>query len=367
MRWWILLVGMLAGVGTMGCETHLPDTSPSANQAAQADKATSGRTGKVHAEKRRMLELEEWKEGFAKQQEKNQWPSVLTGEFHEWIRNHPTDAVIPPRFRDAYAETIQKHVIQLGEVIDRRHGPPGSIEGIVDWNESDFARIAGSVYWITCPMTVQIRIAQEDMWAYEAILRAIAQSNEDAGTRSYDNAAIKRIQTLEISKPAVFAMAAASRGKSEWSIQGLGYDGEHDSEEWSDEEGRDRDWTDPEWVSKTLRTGRYVNLENEPLAADSQPYAEFNLLPVHIELVMAPQRVPNLLFHLANSHMPFEVKHLRIDGERQNVSSALKGEIDTPEAAQPTDGDRNDPLPVEFVGTLRIYTPPPLRLCVPSS
>ena len=358
MRWWIPLVGMLASVGTMGCGTHLPGTSPSANRAAQDAKATGGRTGEVHVEKRRMLELEEWKEGFAKQQEKNQWPSVLSGEFHQWIRNHPTDAVIPPRFREAYVKTIQEHVVQLGEVIDRRHGPPGIIEGIVDWNESDFARLANEVYWTTCPTTVDIRIAQEDMWAYEAILRAIAQSNEDAGTTSYDNAAIKRIQTLEISQPATVALVAACRDKSKWSFDPLvEYDGEYDSEEWSAEE--EHDWTDPEWVNIALRTGRYVNLENEPLAADSQPYVEFNLLPVHIELVMAPQRVPNLLFHLANSHMPFEVKHLRIDGERQNVSSALKGDIDTPEAAQPTDGDRNNPLPVEFVGTLRIYNPPP--------
>ena len=52
-----------------------------------------------------------------------------------------------------------------------------------------------------------MRLAQEDLWVYEALLRIIENTNK--GT-TYENAAIKRIDALEIGK-----QAARSWGQDE--------------------------------------------------------------------------------------------------------------------------------------------------------
>jgi hypothetical protein len=361
-----LLVGMLAVVSTMGCGVNLPDTPPSADQSARNDEAMNGQAGEANAQKRCMLELEDWETKYAQQREQNRWPNMLSDGFLEWTSSHPCDADIPPELRDEYRESMREYTSQMAQIVDVRRETVNGTEGIVEWNDSDFARIQAGVYWIECPFTVEIRLAQEDMWAYEAILRVIAKANDEVGATGYDNAAIKRIETLAVGRPALLAMHAASRDESEWSPGGL-YDEEYDSEEWTDQEGRDRDeeydgidWTDQTRVGKALRTGRYVDLEGEPLAADSLPFAEFNLLPVHMEVVMDQQRLSNLLVHLANSHMSVEVKHLRIDGMKQDTTA------DATRAASPEADtlDTNDirAVPVEIVGTMRIYNPPPETL-----
>lgn len=309
-----------------------------------------------------------WQAMYDEQKRRNQWH-----QFHDLIGDVDT----PPPFREEYRKSIREYASQLDQIIDGRRETATGVEGLVEWNDRDFARIQAGVYWVDRPLSVSIRLAQEDIWAYEAILRAIAKTNEEVDATSYDNAAIKRIETLEVSQPATCALLAASRDKSAWSPRGMGFDDEYDSEDWTDEEvgeGHDGSEHDPgipagppseQRIAEVLRTGRYVDMEGDPLAADSQPYPELNLLPVHLAVVMDQQRLPNFLAHLANSHMPLGVKHVRIDGAKQEVSSFLPDGGDnvkngnTPDNASTSDEDGNRAVPVEIVGTMWIFKSPP--------
>ncbi len=392
MRIWMMPVGILVVAGIMGCGTRPVDTADS-EAVRQRDEPEDSSPPAVQAEQDRDQEtierwltgvtrnreeaLEAWKVMYEEQKSRNgwrwtnranEWPNNLSKEFREWINTHPGDAEIPPALREEYQIAIREHVSQLGQIIGQRHTTADKNTGIVEWNDGDFVRVARGVYWITCPLTVQIRLAQEDLWACEAILQAIAKTNEEAGATNYDNAAIKRIETLEVAQPAAGSMFMANRGKSKWSFGEFEeYDEECDSENVADQQSGEGEGHAPskyepsipvgppseERMAERLRTGRYVDLDGEPQAADTQPYAEFNLLPVHVHVVMDQKKLPNLLVYLANSHMPVEVKHLRIDGVKQDVAS-----LGSDQAVAAGEDDR-DGVPVEIVGMMRIFNPPP--------
>ena len=59
------------------------------------------------------------------------------------------------------------------------------------------------------PNSFQVRLAQEDLWVYEALLRIIRATNE--GATSYHNAAIKRIEGLHIGTAGSAAFATSKQ------------------------------------------------------------------------------------------------------------------------------------------------------------
>ncbi len=233
------------------------------------------------------------------------------------------------------------------------------LEGIVEWNDADYARIQAGVYWVERPYTVQVRLAQEDLWVYEALLRAIAKTNQEAGATSYYNAAIKRIEALEIGQPAAMAMRTAKTRLNLTQMLGGGMGGEFGGMGMSAEGGmgmagmggegmgmpggemgmgaRESIWregwgrgegmmsTGPpteEMVGERLMRRRYVDFNGDPLAAVLQSFAEFKLMPVHIVVIMDQQKMPDFLVSLANCEMPVDVNQVSIQaGGRLPVST----------------------------------------------
>ncbi|NLS91101.1 MAG: hypothetical protein GXX96_02835 [Planctomycetaceae bacterium] len=368
MRRWMVTVGGLLVVGSLGCGIRPADGVSPVNRTEQGnDQVADTECASPRDESRVTLPLDVWKEKYAQQQEAKQWPGNLSNDFCKWTAAHPGDVEIPPSFRDEYRIAVREHASQLGQIIKRRSTDAKGNEGIVEWNDGDFARIQGGVYWTVRPLSVEIRLAQEDLWACEAILGSIAKTNEQVETTSHHNAAIRRIETLEVAQPASIAVFMANRGESEWTCDDLDESDEgHDTKDSTAERNPESAGYDSgeyeedvspnsrseEWVAHRLLTGRYVNLEQEPLAADSQPYAEFNLLPVHVLLVVEPRRLPDLLANLANCPLPVEVTHLRVAGVKQEVSSALH-------RTEGNDETGKNPAPVEILGRIRLFKCPP--------
>ena len=238
------------------------------------------------------------------------------------------------------------------------------LEGIVEWNDADYARIQAGVYWVERPYTVQVRLAQEDLWVYEALLRAIAKTNQEVGATSYYNAAVKRIEALEIGQPAAMAMRTAKTRLNLTQMLGGGMGGEFGGMGMSAEGGMGMAGmggegmgmpgaemgmgapgeymeggmgpggegmmpTGPpteEKVGERLMRGRYVDFNGDPLAASSNPFAEFKLMPVHIVVIMDQQKMPDFLVSLANCEMPVDVNQVSIQaGGRLPVSSVGLG------------------------------------------
>ena len=375
-------------------------------------------------DKNRVEATKAWKKMYRDQKLKNQWPSTLSPEFRRMIATIGLDRDIPNFFLDEYQNFIKDHFPAIDKIIDRRKAkkvegargvaagmeggygamPGGSggemggyggemgsygsdmggyggemggygsdmggtsgmglagaeMEGIVEWDNQDYSRIQAGVYWATRPLTVEVRLAQEDLWVYEALLRSIAKTNEEAGATSYYNAAIKRIRALEIGKPAAMAMRSAKSrlglGKTtaggamgsggDYMMEGGMGSGEMDMGSGGMMGGGEDDYMmeggsgmmgsggmmgggasrDPEMVKKALLNGRYVDLTGEPLTADSEPYAEFKLMPVHIVVDMDQQKLPNFLVNLANCEMPVDVKQVSIAADgKMNFSTGGMG------------------------------------------
>ena len=335
-------------------------------------------------------------------QKKNSvWPPIAPN-FRRDIELLGPDDEIRPEYRDLYMYFIRRHLPRLYETVDIRlpakrdpkgiiitdengrpvkidpfetassrnyattaeyggGGMPDAMEGSgyspaassreelagkVDWSMTDLKRIRAGYYWKTRPTTTQVRLAQEDLWVYEALLRIIAKTNETA-TSQY-NAAVKSIQSLEIGQRAAgaFAQSRVSGGRAgatgsvgagatggggadEDMYGGAGEDmyGEAGAEGMganmaampgSGMEGGSAyggagrmvgsTGSAEERIKSQLINFRYVDQNGMPLAATaSPPFAEFKMMPVRMLLVVDQRRVANLLINCANSPMPVVV------------------------------------------------------------
>ena len=66
-------------------------------------------------------------------------------------------------------------------------------------------------------------------------------------------------------------------------------------------------------IRKTLRDNRYLDAQEEPLAADTPaPFAEFKRMPIIMKLIVDQRRIPEILVNCANCSMPIDVRHVRI-------------------------------------------------------
>ena len=239
--------------------------------------------------------------------------------------------------------------------------------GVVDW--LDEANLLARFNWATTPTTQEIRLAQEDLWVYEALLRIIAETNRPATTQYA--AVVKKIFSLEIAQQAAAAFQSASLNRGGGlammpgmgGMSGPGYPGmpgmpggypgmpEMGSSAMgtgaagSSAAGTSASGTTPGSTPDTAgATGlagtpgmpgmpgsgtpmlsraqmalhfRYVDPNGNPLPADAKPpFAEFKMMPVRMYLLVDQRRLHRLLANCANSSMPVEVRRVRIRPEQ---------------------------------------------------
>jgi len=387
--------------------------------------------------------LEAWTILYKDQKDRNKWPPELGPDFHTYMELLGPDEPIPERMRDTYMYFIRNHFPEMYEIVDIRlrpalnpdgtimkddEGKPIKVDpfetrvagrdlggvsdyggseqygeqygsggvptpmgttqrtanqelvGKVFWNMNDLKRIRNDFYWATQPKSIQVRLAQEDLWVYEALLRIIAKTNEHA--TSHYNAAVKRIEALEIGKQAaaVFAQlyGQSLRGGGMTSTSGSGaYEDNVSGSAAEDEDGSafggpampmtmpgsfggspgfgsSPGSYDPEaasvmpsafgpgrmpaggdieeYLKMTLLHGRYVGKDGMPLAAtDTQPFAEFKMMPIRMVLLVDQRRISRFLVNCANSSMPVEVRRVSINPGKGGVL-----DLGRPSSAGPT-------------------------------
>ncbi len=268
---------------------------------------------------------------------------VLSRNCCRFLETHGADAEIPPRFLEEYQTFVEQHVPEIHQIVR-----------LVDWNEHDFARILAACQWDERPTSIQVRLAQEDLWAYESILRTMAQVNQEVHATSNANAAVRRIDALEIGVPAAKAMAAAKKEltlrfyfgnlSGPWGLA----PGEARERESAigDEDESAVDSLDVDETAEALLTSRYVDLADDPLPSDSCPYPEFNLLPVHVVAVIDHPQLPSWLNRLAASEMPVEVMYVGVR-ESEPKETSLSQPVRRPTYVR-----------VEILGVVRVFNPP---------
>jgi hypothetical protein len=297
--------------------------------------------------------LKAWERLFKLQKEKNPWPAELGKEFLLVINSLKPDDEIPVKYRQDYQYFINNHFPELWKIIDVRReqliDPKTKkvVYEVFDFNDPDpwkgfRARVESGYYerevvgtviwsnpevlalgasWLSAPSTKQVRLAQEDLWVYEALLRIVRKTNE--GSTSYHNAAIKRIDAMHIGQAGSAAFATSS---SEYGASAAGGYGEYDSDESSSSDYSSEDGESDYYATTGMSTddsllqGRYVDLEGQPLAATATPpFAEFKMMPVRMIFLMDQRRIPDLLANCANSSMPVEVRRVSIRPESGSV------------------------------------------------
>jgi hypothetical protein len=280
-----------------------------------------------------------WDKLYDQQRENNRLPDGLSQDFitsfwEFWGRPEKLDPnkEIDSSLRGEYYNLISTCIPKLFERVGRRKpveekpvsggaprhddGPVADTKkmvGIVDWEESDVQKISGRFKWTGRPRTLELVLAQEDLWVFEALVRIIENTNKKDGNppSNHREANIKRILSLEIGQEAVArwsqstqkvariaAGAAAATGpgpgapKPPTPVPGAGHAGAKGPE-------------------RSQLTGRYVDDKGQPTDDPSKHYDEFRMMPIDIRVVIEQDAIPKLLAECANSNMPIDVRMLR--------------------------------------------------------
>ncbi len=333
-----------------------------------------------------------WQKLYKVQKEKNPWPPVLGEEF----LRHCEDEEIPTHLRFDYMQFITQYVPTLfgedmanivrpkdggegvsaepaaepanpgpgvgaGPGVEEEKRPEVKMIGVVKWNEGDRKRLMAKFQWETTPSTRQVRLAQEDLWVYEALVRIIRNTNKYVGYNqekkctANHNANIKEITSLEIGN------YSRSAGETVMEV------GQKKASS-----GGDGPRT-PSTPEDELLSGRYVDDHGKSVAPNKMPYAEYKIMPIRMKLVMNQMMIPKLLVECANSSMPIEVRRVRLrpDNRGLDLSAApagAGGNLAAQAAAFHMHGGRDDgvevkqldgsDIPVEISGFIYIYNPP---------
>lgn len=287
-----------------------------------------------------------WKFLYSEQKAKNPWPK-LNEPFFQYMNTLDMDGDRTPELllihRETYGNYVHQQIVPtLSAIIDRRRfkvppatGLPSAAaptaaalrglrgrpvatpavggqappewEGKVIWDGAD--QLINDYTWRDrVPSNVEVRLAQEDFWVYQALLRIIAETNE--GVTDYSNAVVKRIENLNIGKK-----ASAAFTSNQTSGPTTTFRTPKDDE---DTPAQPTTVVTPDGVRRTqeelnMLALRYLDQNHQPLPAGALgPYPQFNMMPVQMTLIMDQRKIPELLAACGNSKMPVEVDRVTI-------------------------------------------------------
>ena len=301
--------------------------------------------------------LKTWQELYSKQKEKVlKWPKI-DDEFLPTMQSLRPDQEIPRRMRDTYRYDVKRRFPELVQSIGalpvdgpdapkRAGAGDAKQDAIVTWNSSNQEEITKDFVWSELPTSQQVRFAQEDLWAYTALLNVIKAVNE--GATGNHNARLKKIERIAIGQRAadVFVEKAAA------GLVGLGSQGP----------------VPPPAPRGSASQGelanRYVDERGNPLAADSEKPKQFNRIPVFMRVTIDQRELGKFLVLCANSPLPIEVRQFRLESPEYLVSKGDRNQRGTGGGAgktldltPATDAGYYD-VAIEVFGIIYIFNPP---------
>ena len=277
------------------------------------------------------------------------------------IEDIPNPAKLPPKdqlddlYRSRYRDHIQEHFPKLFELIERRTTIPGGgtdqtpqTTGIVDWLDADQkidafkARFSGPT-----PNTLDVAMAQEDLWVYETLLKVIHNTNDFGPDPRHEKnyqkppnhkvARIKKIWSMDIGKDAVDAWSRCEKDLFTLPNDGSG------SSAASASSG-----DVPPAVAPLI--GRYVDDKGKPvLDPTHQPFPEFRMMPINLKVDIEQKDIPRLLAECANSAMRIDVRAVRVLGQDPGPVDLSNPDAPADSAAATTTG-ASTPAPTPTAG-----------------
>ena len=318
----------------------------------------------------------------------------------EEIAKLPPDRQLADLYRSRYRNHIEEHFPELFELIERRTAEGGDepargksvlapgldnkggsestkkMVGVVDWRDAD-QKIKSLVERLpNNPTTLDIMMAQEDLWVYETLLKVVRYTNNVGPDRtqyrkppSHKMARIKEILAMDIGKDAVRNWAGSEKALFSLPSGGGSPGGEGHAPPPAAKSDHDGNPT----ARGLSLADRYVDDKGRPLSDSApQPYGEFRMIPIDLKVVIEQREIPRLLAECANSAMRIDVRNVRILVQRPPAvdltATNATGEGKTSRDAAGNQGDfvyREEsadpgyqPVPVEVQGIIYIYNPP---------
>ncbi|MBQ6827496.1 MAG: hypothetical protein IJO46_05735, partial [Thermoguttaceae bacterium] len=192
------------------------------------------------------------------------------------------------------------------------------VVGNVDWPQPEIYTLPT---WEdgTFPKSIEVWYAQETLWVYEALISVVAETNRDYDTIA--KAPVKCVENMLIGQQAATewgtlkttigdltgASAASAMGDMMGSSSMMMSSSSMMGSSPMGSMGASSGGSAEMQAADAILMGRYLDLEGKPLLASDKPsFAEFNMMPVCLKVVIDQRRVPELLVSCANSAMPID-------------------------------------------------------------
>ncbi|HEY4312796.1 MAG TPA: hypothetical protein VGN12_25320 [Pirellulales bacterium] len=388
----------------------LQDVDKSAHPANQ--QFTDGVNSKNEDLKKQVLA--EWQKAYDAQQKTFSWPELVAADIAPLKPEEPIPDLYRGRCRssEVFLKDLHDKVFAMADyrhpkivpedaindpnkakpAADKREEAPEEVEetmeGLVVWNAAHHKSLVQRYTLMNepgTPSTLNLRLAQEDIWVLQNLARVIRKTNE--GAADVIAVPIKRIDSLDIAQwaindavresPKVYADKTAETGGGGGGLGGGGAGGGGGEALPEGATAAEREKV----MDDELLAGRYLADTGLPLgAADAPPYAEFKLMFVRLKVVIDQRKIPDLLVNCANAEVPIEVVRLTMDeplmsaGNKPNAPAGGAGQgglrvnQNNAPAARPQGGNaanaNNDveatpaDVTVEICGLLQIFNPP---------
>jgi len=296
--------------------------------------------------------LAAWKRFYDEQASIRVWPAESLGDdFVERAAKLQPGGKLPRPLLERYQEAVKNIVRTLpkrmgaddlmpnttGEEDAARPknpaaGPRPVSRSIVQWSEGDQKRIYDSFDWQKPPTTVQVQLAQEEIWMY-GILCGIVKSMNARATAAFD-AVIPLVEELAVGYPAAeekpggagenrvmrVGGSAASPAPDGGGRPGAGPQSRPGHPRFSGSGGsvsKGSPGEGPASADDVFRNWIYVGYDGRPLMAAEQVASLANrmihFIPFRLRAVIDQRRLDDLLVSFAASPIPIDVRQVRIN------------------------------------------------------
>ncbi|HWA99915.1 MAG TPA: hypothetical protein VG713_15560 [Pirellulales bacterium] len=346
-------------------------------------KALAGEETKIRGQVNRATEV-----AFKEQKKVLPWPKEVadaaklksTDEIPLALRDNYQNLVILPELNRIFEKVqLRKEKPRagggpMGNPMGGASAGPVDYQGIVNWKADDRQRIIDRYRVTSRPSTIRMRTTQEDLWAFESLVDIVLQLNK--GATDNLNATVKEIDMFAVAQWATRhdqehpgADLGIEGAPADGNAVGVAPGGESPLVQLPDQAGQAIGESAPKDPDMVLLEGRYLDADNNPVAADAAlgyfrkqgaggeqpvgnpPFAEFKQMAVVMKFLMDQRKVPELLAACANSPLPIEVRQVLM----QLIDTDSK-EVD-PEARHAGERGPFD-ASIEVRGIVYIYTEP---------
>lgn len=317
------------------------------------------------------------------------WPEELKPDFLAAVATLKSDGKLDRNMLRRYRDTIQEIVKKLparmgavetmdGEVVKAatdagdRPGtkPQDRKSGLVTWSAEDQQRLYRSFTWEKLPTTVQVTLAQEELWVYGVLCDAIAETNQ--GAAGTFDIPILKVERMAVGFPATEdapggvggrrVIVPRSKSDADGSMGDAGteaavqrpshprFGGTYPDEIPPVDLGEENPSPQPTSPDDAFRQWIYVDFDGKPLTAAelaTSPAAQMiRLVPFWLTVVIDQRKLDGFLVRLATARVPIDVRQVRINASGSPTTS-------TEEA-----GSRRLDVQVELRGSVGLATPP---------